>query len=202
MSLKIEENKRERPFDEQFGASGIVDAEDPSKAVVLLMPIDYPRIFRGHLNPANLYAHPEDFTNCTEPIAPEVFLYKSGIRSRLFLRISIKLAENSFTSATFFMDTGCCSHFMISPKLMSLMKPRLIINDIGDNHIETTVHGKRVKCAIAPMSDERHISANLVGFPLFFLLGIQFNEGKVSSFEFDEDNIARGVVALSSVPYL
>jgi hypothetical protein len=36
----------------------------------------------------------------------------------------------------------------------------------------------------------------------FFLLGIQFNEGKVSSFEFDEDNIARGVVALSSVPYL
>ena len=66
------------------------------------------------------------------------------------------------------------------------MKARLITNDIGDDHMETAVHGKQ-KCVVAPMSDERRILANLVGLPLFFLLGLQFSEGKVSSFEFGED---------------
>jgi hypothetical protein len=202
MVLKIEQNKLERPFDEKFGASGIVDVEDSSKSAILLCPCDYPKNFRGESNPAKLYAHPDDFEKCTEPIAPEVFLYKAGAISRLFMRISIKLAENSFTSATFLMDTGCCSHFMISPTLMSLLKPRLIMNEIGCDHIVSTLHGKEVKCVIVPMEDERHHPANVIGLPIFFLLGIQFTQGKVSSFEYNTDNIARGIVSMPLVSYL
>jgi hypothetical protein len=48
------------------------------------------------------------------------------------------------------------------------------------------------------MSDDK----NVAGLPLFFLLGLHFNEGKLSSFVFDEDNIARNVVTMSSELYL
>jgi hypothetical protein len=113
------------------------------------------------------------------------------------MRISIKLAENSFISATFLMDTGCCSHLMVSPILMALIKPRLIKNEVGNDHIVTQVNNKSVICVVSPMEDERHQPANLIGLPLFFLMGIQFTEQKVSSFEYDKDDIAHEVVTQS-----
>ena len=83
---------------------------------------------------------------------------------------------------------------------MALLKSRLVRNDVGHDYIETTVDGNRVDCAVAPAPNDDD-DVTLVGLPLFFLLGLEFKQDALSHFSFDKDNIARDVVAMSSVSY-
>lgn len=159
--------------------SGIIDVTDSAQ-----MPVTY----RGKC------------ASCAEPTTFEVLLYKSGARCNLFLTASFRLAENSFITATFLMDTRCSHHFVVGPTLMALLRSRLVRNDVGHDYIETTVNGIRVKCAVAPAPNDDD-DVNLVGLPLFFLLGLEFEQDALSHFCFDKDNIARNVVAMSSVSY-
>ena len=110
---------------------GIIDELDLPSPTTLLIPEDYPKIFR---NPQKLYAHPEDYLKDKDPITPQLFLYKCGTRSRLFLRISLKV-NDGLTSASFLLDTGACPHMYISPQLKGLIQQRIIMDDAGSDVI-------------------------------------------------------------------
>jgi hypothetical protein len=51
-------------------------------------------------------AHPHDYIETSEPIAPECINHRRGRHSRSLLRISLKVAEGRFYPATFVIDTG------------------------------------------------------------------------------------------------
>lgn len=113
---------------------------------------DYPSLFR---RPGKLYAHPDDYIVCGEPIQPDFFLYKAGLRSRLFMRISIKLDEAQFVSATFLLDTRCCPHVDISSRLHGMTKSR-IFADGGEDYLSTSLMARNSSVLLSVIS-QNHI---------------------------------------------
>ncbi len=182
--------------------SGIIDEkEEPPSPVLMLIPEDYPEIFR---DPNNLFAHPKDLKIDMEPITPKLFLYKNGTRTRLFLRISMKLAEKSdpqFTAATFLLDTSACAHMYLSPSLFNLVKSRVCIQDIGPDYIKTEVGGKKVNCLVKQDLPAAHQPANVMGLPMLFLMGLQLKQERISLFTFKEDGTADDV-AMQQFQYI
>ena len=173
--------------------SGIIDEPELPSPTTLLIPEDYPELFR---NPNKLYAHPDDYCIDSAPITPQLFLYKDGVRSRLFLRISLKLTENSdsaFTTATFLLDTGACAHLFLSPKLFSLLKQRIHMEDAGLDYLNSFVSESSVKCQVKKDLPSIHQPANVMGLPMLFLMGLKLKQGRISTFSFDENNIAYNV---------
>lgn len=170
-----------------------------SPAATMLIPEDYPKMFRGI---SKLYAHPEDYCIDSEPIKPNLFLYKPDTRIRLFLRISIKISENQFTAATFLFDTGCCPHFNVSPVLKNLIRCRIEKSDIGADYLVTNVNGESAKCIVKEDLPEIHKPANVMGLPMFFLLGLSFQQNRVAAFEYDGDDIAHNVGTINDIKYI
>ena len=79
--------------------------------------------------------------------------------------------------------------------------PIMNMNEIIDV-TNSTSNGNRVIVAVAvAVAPDDNGDVNLVGLPLFFLLGLEFKQGVLSHFYFDKDDIARDVVAMSFVPY-
>ena len=145
-----------------------------------------------------MYAHPDDYKKDSKPIEPTIFLYKPDARVRLFLRTSFQLTETTFTAATFLVDTGCCSYLNICEDLKKILRPRIKRADTG-NYLETVVNGN--KGFITLDSDLPDI-ANVIGLPMFFYLGISFNNQRIGNFDYDEDDIAYNVCKMASFPYL
>lgn len=156
-----------------------------SPAASILLPEDYPKRFRG-------YAHPEDYRIENEPIQPNLFLYKPDTRLRLFLRMSIQISDNQFTAATFLLDTACCPHFNVSPMLKNMIRKRIKKSDIGADYLVTKVKGESAACIV------KEGPANVMGLPMFFLLGLSFQPNPV----YDEENIAHNIGTMTDIPYL
>jgi hypothetical protein len=163
-----------------------------SPAATILIPEDYPKMFRG------TYAHPDDYRIDNKPIKPHLFFYKPDTRIRLFLRISIKISENQFTAATFLLDTGCCPHFNMSPVLKNLISSRFVKSDIGPDYLVTKINEESAKCIVK----EIHKPANVMGLPMFFLLGLSFQQNRVAAFEYDRDDIAHNVGTINDIKYI
>lgn len=190
-----------------------------SPAASILLPEDYPKRFRG-------CAHPEDYRIENEPIQPNLFLYKPLNNSadeyssnllvtalneapilcansnlhqykpdthiRLFLRMSIKISENQFTAATFLLDTACCPHFNVSPVLKTLIRSRIKKSDIGADYLVTIIKEENAECIV------KEGPANVMGLPMFFLLGLSFQPNPV----YDEEDIAYNIGTMTDIPYI
>jgi hypothetical protein len=175
--------------------SGIIDEQELPSLTLMLVPEDYPEIFR---NPKKLYAHPNDYKLDDSPITPQLFLYKDGARSRLFLRISIKVTEANdslYTTATFLLDTGGCAHMFLSPALFTLLKGRIHIEDAGLDFIKTKIDGEEVNCQIKKDLPVVHQPANVMGLPMLFLMGLKLHSGRTSRFTFNGDGTADDVAS-------
>ena len=134
-------------------------------------------------------AHPDDYVIEKEPIRPDLFLYKNGNRNRLFLRISIRLEENKFMAATFFLDSGCCSHMRLQGGVLHRIKSRLQKSDVSDDYME--IYGNL----------EHFTFVNVMGLPMFFLLGITFPQVKLTSLEYDHEDVCHYIGDIP-FPYL
>lgn len=194
-----------------------------SPAATIVSKEDYPKLFRGLLPGTRPFAHPNDYEIDNKPVKPEIFLYRTGIRSRLFLRASIKIDENLFTSATFLLDSGYCLHLSICEDLKKLIKTRIQKSEIGHSYISTNAffirnggeeqeeggveEDKKADCCMVKYGDFEHIKqpVNVMGLPMLFLLGMQFVSQPVHTFQFDdnqEEGIARHVVTFNNFPYI
>lgn len=172
--------------------TSIIDEHDIPSPTLCLIPEDYPKLFR---DPNKLYAHPDDYKVDSTAISPQLFVYKDGIRSRLFLRISIKLSEtgSQFTTATFLLDTGACAHMFLSDTLFNLIKARIHMEDAGPDYITTTVGGQNINCQIKKDLPKIHQPANVMGLPMLFLMGLTLRQERLSRFTFNEDGTAHDV---------
>ncbi|KAJ3411912.1 hypothetical protein HDV05_001493 [Chytridiales sp. JEL 0842] len=141
-------------------------------------------------NPQKLYAHPDDYLVEPNPISPQLFLYKDGPRSRLFLRISLSLDADQFTTATFLLDTGACPHMYVSPILAKLLKKRIRMDDAGSDFVQTKLNGETVNLVVKKDLPKIHQPANVMGLPMLFLMGLELKQGRTSMFEFSDDGVA------------
>lgn len=174
-----------------------------SPAATVLTPEDYPRIFRGIPNNSKLYAHPEDYRIDNEPIKPSLFLYKPGTRIRLFLRISLKISDSQFTTATFLFDAGCCPHFNVSPILKNLIRSRIKKSDIGADYLVTEINGENAKCIVKEnISETQKHAANIMGLPMLFLLGLSLQQNRVATFVYDEENVAYDIGTICDIKHI
>lgn len=200
--LSIEnEIRNNRSIDEQFSSVGILEERKTESINVLLIPEDFPKLFRGLDDKMRKYAHPDDYKITETPMAPYVFVYKDGIRTRLFMRLSFKL-NNGYVSATFIFDTGCSVHFLISPILKSFLRERIKRNDTGENYLKTVVDDMNALCIVKDDVPEGHQPANFMGLPMFFLLGVHFQKQRIATFDFDEDDTAHNVLSFANFPYI
>lgn len=160
---------------------------------------DVPPSFRGnYVLGLFSYAHPDDYKIVQEPIRPDLFLYKIGTRNRLFLRISIRLEERKFMSATFFLDSACCSYMRVQGDLLVRMKSRLQKSDISDDYMEVSWGTtEKAKCTVL----EHYTNLNVMGLPMFFLLGLEFPMSKITSLNYDEEEVCHYLMDIS-IPYL
>lgn len=158
-------------------------------------------MFRGESPGTKKYAHPDDYKIDTQPIKPEVFLYKPDARNRIFLRTSFKLTESTYTAATFLLDTGCTSHLNICSDLKNILEPRVKIGDSGD-YIEANVNNEKAFLTIDCDLPDVHKPANVIGLPMFFYLGLSFKQQRIGTFKFDKDRIARDACTFANFPYL
>jgi hypothetical protein len=108
------------------------------------------------------------------------------------MRISVRLSQNQFVAATFLLDTGCCPHFNLSTPLSDLIASR-IEKDVGEDFLQTTIDGKNYNCIVKCEVPEVHHPANIMGLPMFFAMGLSFNEGTVHKFLFDKYKVARNI---------
>lgn len=161
-----------------------------SPIALIVTPDDYPRGFRGEQDSTLIYAHPEDYKISKFAIKPDLFFYKPGFRVRLFLRISCELSEGYFFSATFMLDSGCCPGINASSRLYELLRPRLV-NSEADRYLRATVAGNSVKIIVKQNLPES--SANVMGLPMFFIMGLSFKQQMSSRFHFDSSNVAHDV---------
>lgn len=177
---------------------GIIDEgnEKTSHTAFSFQKNDVPRSFRANYRMSVFsMAHPDDYTIEKEPIRPDLFLYKNGNRNRLFLRISIRLAENKFMAATFFLDSGCCSYMRLQESFLYRIKSRLQKSDVSDDYLE--IYGNQAKCTVL----EHCTSLNVMGLPMFFLLGITFPQAKIAFLEYDDEDVCHYIGDIP-FPYL
>lgn len=178
-----------------------------SPIAIQLMPEDYPLSFRGR-GGGKSYAYKDDYMRATSPIKPYVFLYRGsdGTRGRLFLRTSIKLRsdphDNSFTTATFLLDTGCCPHINLSPQLRDLLKYRIKKDNGREFYISSKVNDSEHRCIVKSDLPNQRQPANVMGLPMFFALGIAFRKGHMFSYELDDQNVAHDVASFGRFEYL
>jgi hypothetical protein len=170
----------------------ILDVNEPPSPTTLLIPEDYPLSFR---NPDKLYAHPRDYLEESSPIAPQVFLYKKGPRSRIFLRISVRLEEEGpkWTTATFLLDTGACAHFYFCPRLVQLLKKRMYMEGGADDFIKVKMGDKVFNCNVKEDLPSAHQPANVMGLPMLFMLGLKLKQERISRFTFNEEGVATDI---------
>jgi hypothetical protein len=160
-----------------------------SPTAIVLCPEDYPENFRGHGDITKVFAHPLDYELVDAPIKPEVFVFKPGSRCRMFFRVSIKVGDRFF-SATFLLDSGCCPHINASEVLYGLIKPRLVRSDVGESFMQTLVNGNVVKIVVKREVPTIHQPANIMGLPMFFLMGLTFKQQRIATLVFDENDVA------------
>lgn len=176
---------------------------EESPTAILLIPEDYPRSFRGD-DGGKRYAHKDDYKVTTTPIKPHVFLYRGsgGSRVRLFFRTSIKLNNDpsnlTFTTATFILDTGCCPHMNLSDELTELLADRIIEDDGREFYISTHIKEVKHQCIVKSDLPDQHKTANVMGLPMFFALGIAFPEGSLFSLKIDKEKVAYDAATISS----
>lgn len=168
----------------------MLESDAPSPTL-LLFPEDYPPIFR---NAEKLYAHPDDYNVIDNPITPYTFAYRQGTRLRLFLRTSLSIPSGKFTTATFLLDTGCCPHLYVSDTLKSLLADRIQEDDLGTQFMTLKFNEEKHRLLTKVDLPSEHKSVNVIGLPMFFLLGFKFHEGNVRSFDTDVDGVIRGVL--------
>eukprot|EP00981_Chlorochromonas_danica_P000330 scaffold85_cov175-Ochromonas_danica.AAC.15 len=154
-----------------------------SPSEILLTPLDYPETFRGRQPGTKLYAHPTDYQTDSQPIIPELFLYKEGARTRFFLRTSFKLLNGNYTAATFLVDSGITSQATGS--------------DIGSDYITTTIGDIKANCSVE-YNKMTPKPANIIGFPMLLLLGLRFNQSRLEGLIYDTENVAREVCTFST----
>ncbi|KAJ3390153.1 hypothetical protein HDU92_000649 [Lobulomyces angularis] len=149
-------------------SSGIIDELDLPFPTTLLLPEDYPKIFR---NPQKLYAHPEDYLSDKEPITPQLFLYKDG-------------------PPTFLLDSGACPHMYISPQLKELIRQRIMMDDAGSDFIKCKVGEDEINLVVKEDLPKIHQPANVMGLSMLFLMGLNLKQGRTSSFVYSDDGVA------------
>jgi len=169
----------------------------PSPAL-LLFPEDYPPSFRS---PAKLYAHPDDYMVSDGAISPYVFLYRDGTRVRLFYRTSLRTNDGKFTTATFLLDTGGCPALYLSPTLQTLLRDRIEVDDLGTRWIRTNIGGEDVRLLVRFDLPSEHRPANVMGLPMFFLLGLTFPQVRINTLVFDEEGVSTNC-AEAHLPYI
>jgi len=172
----------------------------------MLLPVDYPKPFRGLIPGSKLYAHPDDYKIDGKPMKPELFLYRNDdLRTRLFLRTSIKLSEDaddeSYTSATFLFDTGCCPHIMLSEYLQDLLAKRVKTDTFPGDYMKIKIGQNYHNCQVRSDLPDIHKPANVLGLPMFFSLGIKFKGAHINAFSLDADRIAHDVATFDHFEY-
>lgn len=121
-----------------------------------LTPEDYryPVIYRGLKEGTVMYAHPEDYNFDSRPMRPIVFFCKDGARQRLFLRASTKLDNNTYTAATYLLDTGCCIPLQISEvlrrRLTGMITSCVTSAKVSERYQSTTTCPQRIRRQISP----------------------------------------------------
>lgn len=161
---------------------------------------DYPKSFRGDEPGTHPCAHPNDYKVDRSPIVPYAFFYRNGSKRRIFLRTSLALGANKFTTATFLLDTGFCFDLIVSKTLKSMLSHRLMVSEFGGTYLELTMRDKQVAACVddVPWSppDVPSDPVNVLGLQTFFLLGIKFEQGRSSSFSYNEDDTVDGIITL------
>ena len=193
-------NRRINENEEVFH-DGIIE-EEKVESVGTLVAEDFPKLFRGLENKEQIYAHPDDYKYTNEPIIPQIFLYKAGVRIKIFMRVSFQIAKDRYISATFVCDTSCIAHFLISDKLKLFLKERIHKSDVGPDYLKTNLNGENVECVVKDDVPKSHQPANIIGLPMFFLLGIQFPKQRLSTFNYDEQDVAYDVASFTEFSYI
>jgi hypothetical protein len=129
-----------------------------------------------------------------------------GVRSRLFIRTSIKLSnepsDHRYTTATFLLDTGCCPHLNISIELKQLLKDRIKKNDGREFYIPTLIDDLEHQCIVKSDLPGQPKSANVMGLPMLFAPGIAFRKGRFFSFPMDDEDVVYDVATFGEFDYL
>ena len=176
----------------QRDITGIIDlpeiAEGSSSATnVFLCPMDFPATYRS---PGKLYAHPDDYKILRTHIPPNLFAYRHDTRSRLLMRLSFQLAEDDrFVAASFVVDTGCSYSFLFSDELWRILSAnnRIVTDEVGTRYVQTTLGGTSAKCLVSNDVPDGHKPANFIGLPMFFLLGVKFQQTKMSALKYENE---------------
>lgn len=163
-----------------------------SPLAAVIKPKDYPALFRGK------FAHPDDYKIDSKPVSPEIFLYKSGEgHNRLFVRASVRTSKDgvfpeSFTAATFLVDTGFPSDLLVCNALAWLMRHR-VNKDANHDYIKVKIGDEEHSCDIK-IGAEEHQQVNVMGLPWLFALGLQFKPAMFRSLVPDDNGIVQDVV--------
>jgi len=79
--------------------------------------------------------------------------------------------------------------------LFNLLRPRIIENEVGDSFIKMIINGESVKLVVVESVPLQHQPANIMGLPMFFLMGLHFKQQQSSPFLFGADIVAHDVVS-------
>ncbi len=186
----------------EYGDGGIVIEVDTTirGGDIQVSEYDYPNSFIHNDSPGSLtFGHASDLkVNCGgSPITPDLFLF-SG-RNRLFLHASIKIEGNRFTNATFLLDSTCTSHFVFSKELQKILKPRITRcdEDLPFAYISTMIGDTTYNCYLDEKSGRTSHGTNLIGLPMFSLLGLQFKQCRPHSLRHENGKVTREAATIT-----
>jgi len=106
------------------------------------------------------------------------------------------LDEAQFMSATFLLDSTCCSHLRLQGDFLHKIKSRVLCSDVSDSYIELS-QSSGAQCSIL----EHCTWLNVMGLPMFFLLGLSFPNQRMTKFNYDDENICNDIMPVS-IPFL
>jgi hypothetical protein len=174
----------------------------------MLSDFDYPWSFRGKLPHSKRFAHPDDYKIDKQAIKPQFFLYKGEKgRNRMFIRTSFLLHEKTekedakFTAATFLLDSGCCPHFNMCEELHSMLQHRIVKDSAPFDYIKIHIGGKDHDCEVCRDLPDIHEPANVIGLPMFFSLGMQFQATHINKLTTDVERVVSHVVVTEPFSY-
>jgi hypothetical protein len=126
-----------------------------------------------HDFPANYVnmAHPEDLHVQDAPTPRELFYHERQYHFRVLLRVSIKLFNGKFTTASFVCDTGAPMGLYLGEATLDFLKSHGVVKD-GETGLIIKIFGRNYAVEETPPG---HNPANIIGLTLLRRLKLQID---------------------------
>ncbi|KND04926.1 hypothetical protein, variant [Spizellomyces punctatus DAOM BR117] len=160
-----------------------IDVIKPLAPSVLVSKEDYPPSYRAN------FGHPDDLVEASTKIEPDIFYYALDEYHRLFARLPIRLNGDTFTSATFILDTGASCGIYVNKGLEQLLTEhgRIQDDELGFSYMDIDHLERQVKVKIEQVP-ENHAQVNIIGLPLLLSVGLSIGIGHPADRHFDQEH--------------